>query len=154
MKRSIRFYFAFYMAKLSIVALKTIRRDASQFPGKMAITLCPNFLDQIGWGFDKMEAMGIASPVLEVNCKYKHSTVFNQKVSIQVSVKEFKGLKLYIDYVICDAESQKVCATGTSCHCFLNSEGKPIFMEKEYPDFFTIMNFFVKMFHPSPEKYS
>lgn len=103
-----------------------------------------NFLDQIGWGFDKMEAMGIASPVLEVNCKYKHSTVFNQKVSIQVSVKEFKGLKLYIDYVICDAESQKVCATGTSCHCFLNSEGKPIFMEKEYPDFFTIMNSFVK----------
>ncbi|MBP3256271.1 MAG: DUF1727 domain-containing protein [Clostridia bacterium] len=48
MKRNIRFYFAFYLAKLSIVALKTIRRDASQFPGKMAITLCPNFLDQIG----------------------------------------------------------------------------------------------------------
>ena len=48
MKRSIRFYFAFYMAKLSVVALKTLRRDASQFPGKMAITLCPNFLDQIG----------------------------------------------------------------------------------------------------------
>ena len=48
MKRSIRFYFAFYLAKVSIVALKVIRRDASQFPGKMAITLCPNFLDQIG----------------------------------------------------------------------------------------------------------
>ena len=48
MKRSIRFYFAFYMAKLSVVALKTLRRDASQFPGKMAITLCPKFLDQIG----------------------------------------------------------------------------------------------------------
>ena len=48
MKRNIRFYFAFYMAKLSVVALKIIRRDATQFPGKMAITLCPNFLEQIG----------------------------------------------------------------------------------------------------------
>ena len=48
MKRSIRFYFAFYLAKLSVVTLRIIRRDASQFPGKMAITLCPNFLDQIG----------------------------------------------------------------------------------------------------------
>ena len=48
MKRNIRFYFAFYLAKLSVVALKTLRRDASQFPGKMAITLCPNFLEQIG----------------------------------------------------------------------------------------------------------
>jgi len=48
MKRNIRFYFAFYLAKLSVVALKIIRRDATQFPGKMAITLCPNFLEQIG----------------------------------------------------------------------------------------------------------
>lgn len=48
MKRNIRFYFAFYLAKLSVVTLRIIRRDASQFPGKMAITLCPNFLDQIG----------------------------------------------------------------------------------------------------------
>ena len=48
MKKSIRFYFAFYLAKISVIALKVIRRDATQFPGKLAITLCPNFLDQIG----------------------------------------------------------------------------------------------------------
>ena len=48
MKRNIRFYLAFYLAKLSVVALKILRRDATQFPGKLAITLCPNFLDQIG----------------------------------------------------------------------------------------------------------
>lgn len=48
MKRDIRFYFAFYLAKISIVVLKIIKRDATQFPGKLAITLCPNFLEQIG----------------------------------------------------------------------------------------------------------
>lgn len=48
MKRNIRFYFAFYLAKISIVVLKIIKRDATQFPGKLAITLCPNFLEQIG----------------------------------------------------------------------------------------------------------
>ena len=48
MKKSIRFYFAFYLAKASLVALKITRRNATQFPGKLAITLCPNFLDQIG----------------------------------------------------------------------------------------------------------
>lgn len=48
MKRNIRFYLAFYLAKISIIALKAIKRDATQFPGKLAITLCPNFLDQIG----------------------------------------------------------------------------------------------------------
>lgn len=48
MKRDIRFYFAFYLAKISIMVLKIIKRDATQFPGKLAITLCPNFLEQIG----------------------------------------------------------------------------------------------------------
>ena len=48
MKRNIRFYFAFYLAKISVIALKVIKRDATQFPGKLAITLCPNFLEQIG----------------------------------------------------------------------------------------------------------
>lgn len=48
MKRNIRFYLAFYLAKISVIVLKIIRRDATQFPGKLAITLCPNFLEQIG----------------------------------------------------------------------------------------------------------
>lgn len=48
MKRNIRFYFAFYLAKISVIALKIIKRDATQFPGKLAITICPNFLEQIG----------------------------------------------------------------------------------------------------------
>jgi len=48
MKRNIRFYFAFYLAKMSVLTLKIIKRDATQFPGKLAITLCPNFLEQIG----------------------------------------------------------------------------------------------------------
>ena len=48
MKRNIKFYFAFYLAKVSIYALKILRREASQLPGKLAITLCPNFLAQIG----------------------------------------------------------------------------------------------------------
>lgn len=47
MRRNIKFYLAFYLAKLSVVALKVIRRDATQFPGKLAITICPNFLNQI-----------------------------------------------------------------------------------------------------------
>ncbi len=48
MKKKIAFYFAFYLAKISIIALKMIKRDATQFPGKLAITLCPDFLEKIG----------------------------------------------------------------------------------------------------------
>jgi len=47
MKKTFRFYLALYLAKLSIIALKVIRRDATQFPGKLAVTICPDFLGRI-----------------------------------------------------------------------------------------------------------
>ena len=46
-KKSLKFYIVLFLAKVSIIALKIIRKDATQFPGKFAITLCPDFLDRI-----------------------------------------------------------------------------------------------------------
>lgn len=42
-----RFYIAFYMAKLTRFLLKILRRNASFFPGKVAVTICPDFLGKI-----------------------------------------------------------------------------------------------------------
>ena len=36
-----------------------------------------DFLEQIGWGYDKLEKSGILSPVIGVDCKYKTSTTFS-----------------------------------------------------------------------------
>ena len=47
MKKNIRFYIALYIAKFCKVLLKTIKRDATYLPGKIAITLCPDFLGRI-----------------------------------------------------------------------------------------------------------
>lgn len=47
MKRNLKFYIVLYLAKLSRTALKIIGRDATYFPGKLAVTLCPDFLGRI-----------------------------------------------------------------------------------------------------------
>ncbi len=47
MKRNLKFYIVLYLAKLSRIALKLIGRDATYFPGKLAVTLCPDFLGRI-----------------------------------------------------------------------------------------------------------
>lgn len=47
MKKTLKFYTVLYLAKLSRVALKVIGRDATYFPGKLAVTLCPDFLGRI-----------------------------------------------------------------------------------------------------------
>ena len=94
-----------------------------------------DFLSQIGWEFAKLEAMGIVSPVLTVSCDYKLPTRFSDKVYIKVTVKEYKGVKLFLNYEMKNEEGRIVC-TGTTSHAFLNTEGKPIRMKQEFPELF------------------
>lgn len=80
-------------------------------------------------------SMGIVSPVLGVTCDYKYPTRFSEKVSISVSVREFKGVKLFLGYEMKNEEGRLVCS-GTTSHAFLNTEGKPIRMKQEFPEFY------------------
>ncbi|MDR2620821.1 MAG: hypothetical protein LBC29_06900 [Propionibacteriaceae bacterium] len=43
-----RFLIALWAAKISARLLRLLRRNASQFPGKLAMQLCPDFLGRIG----------------------------------------------------------------------------------------------------------
>ena len=47
MKRTFRFYFALTVAKCANLALKILGRKASYFPGKVALSLCPDFLGMV-----------------------------------------------------------------------------------------------------------
>ena len=44
----LRFLFALWMAKLSIPALKLTRHNGTDFPGSLAVKLCPDFLKYVG----------------------------------------------------------------------------------------------------------
>ena len=93
-----------------------------------------DFLKQLGWDYARLESEGIISPTVEVSCKYKKSTTFSDEVFIVVKIREFKGVKLILDYNMKNAEGS-VVAECESVHCFINKEGKPIRLAKEYPDF-------------------
>ena len=98
-----------------------------------------DFLSQIGWDFAKLEEMGIVSPVLSVSCDYKKPTVFSEKVNITVSVKEFKGVKLFLAYEMKNENGDLVCL-GTSSHAFFGTDGRPLRMKQDYPELFNTMS--------------
>ena len=83
----------------------------------------------------RLEEMGIISPVINVNCDYKKTTTFSDKIAIKVLVKEFKGVKLFLSYEMKNEDGVIVC-TASSTHAFLTKEGKPVRVQKEYPEFY------------------
>ena len=97
-----------------------------------------DFLKNIGWDYSKLEEMGIMSPVIAVNCKYKLSTTFEEIIKIEINVAEYNGAKLTLKYIMTNPEGKTVCE-AVSEHCFVNSSGKLIRMKKEYPDFHNLL---------------
>lgn len=47
MKKTVKFYFALWIAKLARISIKILKKNASNFPGKLAIKICPDFLGYI-----------------------------------------------------------------------------------------------------------
>lgn len=97
-----------------------------------------DFLNQIGWNYKTMEDNGIISPVTSVESKFKCNTEFGDVISIEVSVAEFKGIRLKLRYVMKKGET--VVNEASSEHCFLDSEGKIINMKKVKPEFYKTLS--------------
>ena len=92
-----------------------------------------DWMDQVGYGFDRMEADGVVSPVVSVECRYIHPTTFKDIIEISVSVEKITPLKISFSYNM-KANGLSVCE-ATSTHCFLEN-GKPVILEKRFPELY------------------
>lgn len=93
------------------------------------------FLREIGWGYERLEAMGVISPVTSISCDYKKTTTYADDVTIDVRIKDFNGIRLVVGYEMRNVEG-KLVFSGTSEHCFLSASGKILRVDREYPNLY------------------
>lgn len=99
-----------------------------------------NFLNQIGYPYDVFEnELKLISPVLEVQCEYRSMVRFGETVDITAKVASSNGIKLKFLYEVRDHQTGELRTTGSSTHCFLNEEGRPISLKREQPELFNIL---------------
>ena len=103
-----------------------------------------DYLEQIGLGYDTIEAAGVYSPVLGITCEYKSAVRFNEKVLVIAELIFFNGIKMKLEYTVLDAISKKVRVTGTSDHCFVTTDFRPTSLKKEHKDMYDILIQWVK----------
>lgn len=90
-------------------------------------------MEQMGFGYERMEEAGVFSPVMAVTCDYKRPTTFADVIDIEFSVLELSKLKARFAYTMtCKG---KVVCQGTSLHCFLDMSGRPVAIEERFPAF-------------------
>ena len=85
-------------------------------------------------GYDKLEALGIISPVLGVTADYKSMSRFGETVQIEAKVTDYNGVKFSIAYVVKDKATGIVRCTGETRHCFLDEQGRPMSLKRSFPE--------------------
>lgn len=98
-----------------------------------------DILEKAGFGYDKMEEYGLIIPVLAIEAEYKSMCRYGEIVCIEPIVSRYKGVRLEITYQITDQQSGEIRCLGKSKHCFLNKAGKPVSLQKEFPQIHQLM---------------
>lgn len=92
-----------------------------------------DFLDQLGFPFDRLEAMGVGSPVLNVECRYRAPSTFPDDIAVQVRVETFKSVRVRFNYEMRKADGTLVCQAKSE-HCFVSPEGKLLRLPNACPE--------------------
>ena len=92
-----------------------------------------DWMDQLGYGFERMEAEGVVSPVMAVALQYKNTTTFKDAIDITLKVEEMSALKMSFAYTM--KVGDKVVCTATSTHCFIEIN-RPVVIEKRFPELY------------------
>ena len=92
-----------------------------------------DFLARLGFGYDKMEAAGIVSPVTSISCDFKKPTTYPDEIEVEVCVKASSAAYVVLGYEMkCGGET---VFTAESRHCFLKG-GKIISLKREMPELY------------------
>ena len=92
-----------------------------------------DLLDHLGYGFDRVEAEGVVSPVISIQCNYKHSTTFKDVIDINVWISKISDLKFDFSYEM--RVGGKIVCTATSTHCFTENN-RPVVIAKRLPELY------------------
>lgn len=71
-----------------------------------------DFLSEAVYPMTRLEAEGIASPVVSVNCEYKHTTTYGDEIEIGVALTQHTGVKLSLSYVMKNLRTGDIVAAA------------------------------------------
>ena len=103
-----------------------------------------DMLEQHGYSYARLEALGLSIPVLSVSCEYKHMSRFGETLVIGVAVTELTPTRMTVQYEIRDDATGELRATGETKHCFLSAAGRPISLSRSMPEVFQYFTHLLK----------
>lgn len=98
-----------------------------------------DFIKKLGMSYSDIEDGGILLPLIELNCRYKSASRYEDEIIVKTTLKELTFSRVTFHYeVFRNSECQSV-ATGETMHVFTNREIKPVNIKKHAPDIYALL---------------
>lgn len=98
-----------------------------------------DFMEQMGFGYDRAVRTGIDFALLSISCEYKSMVRFGDTVNIQVSISALTASKMTVQYKMTDAATGQLRTVGESTHCYFDANKKrPVSLKKVLPELYDL----------------
>jgi len=99
-----------------------------------------DFMEQLGFGYDKSVAAGIDIVLTGLSCEFKSMARFGETVLIEMSFSRVDAVRMTIGYRVVDAETGELRITGETKHCYFHRQkGRAVSLKRELPELYEIL---------------
>ncbi len=84
------------------------------------------FIRERGMSYAEVEERGIYLPVREASCRYRTPAHYDDQLSIQVGISQWKRASIKFIYDIYKDDRFTLVATGFTEHACVNKDGRPV----------------------------
>jgi acyl-CoA thioester hydrolase len=83
------------------------------------------WLRATGWTYRDMEREGVALPVIEAHCEYRHPARYDDEVNVAARARLLTPVRVRFDYEVRLAVDGVIAAVGHTVHAAVDAAGKP-----------------------------
>ena len=85
----------------------------------------PNSVEQKGFSYSELEALGYILVVTDAHCHYRSSARYDETILIRTRLKEINRRMITFGYQLVKKGSEEVLAEGETRHLSIGPNGKP-----------------------------
>ena len=99
-----------------------------------------NFMEQIGWGYERATEAGIDFALTDISCSYRKTTKFGETLAISLKITKLSPARLVLTYRMVNPETGELHAEGISSHFFYDRNSqKPVALKKVFPELYQLL---------------
>ncbi len=98
-----------------------------------------DLIKKMGLTYTQMEQEGVIVPLVELQCKYLSAAYYEDKLIVEVALKQVSPVKLEFEYCIYREGEEQPLNVGRTVHALVGKDFKPMNVRKMHPEIYQML---------------